>query len=131
SRLEIELLLRELERSADRGRSAAAVARLAEFYRTAAEWPKQSHGFPAARHYYDLLKGDRASVAGPGGKTGKQLFDEALATDKNFGDYLQPKPWPTGKIVVKSSSGSSPDTSSGAPNAFAPGRRLPSGAVGQ
>jgi hypothetical protein len=124
SRLEIELLLRGLERSSDRQRSAAAVARLAEFYRTAGDWPKQSHGFTAARQYYDLLKGDLASVAGADGKTGKQLFDEALAGDKNFSDFLQPKPWPTGKIKAETSS-------SGGTTSALPIRRLPGGWAGQ
>lgn len=96
-RLEVELLLRGLERSTDRQKSAGAVAALAEFYRTAL-----AHGFPAARHYYDRLKSELATVAGPGGKTGQQLFDEALAADEKFRDYLQPKPWPTGKITARS-----------------------------
>jgi outer membrane protein assembly factor BamB/tetratricopeptide (TPR) repeat protein len=124
-RLEVELLLRGLERSPDGQRSAAAVANLARFYRTAAEWPVQSHGFPAARLYYDRLKGELAAVAGPTGKTGKQLFDEAVAADEKFRDYLQPKAWPTGKITVKASAA---DTGA---DPFAPARRVPSGAGGQ
>ncbi len=124
SRLEVELLLRSLERSADRQRSAAAVAALAQFYRTGAGQSPQSHGLQAARHYYGRLKGELASVAGPGGKTGQQLFDEALAADEKFRGYLQPKTWPTGKITARSAyvTGVSAET---------PVRRLPTGAIAQ
>jgi tetratricopeptide (TPR) repeat protein len=102
SRLETEMLLRRLERSPDAQRSREAVAHLAEFYRASDDWPRQSHGFPAAQVYFDRLKGELAGTVCLNGKTGKELFEQALAADENFRGFLEAKPLPDGLVKVQS-----------------------------
>jgi outer membrane protein assembly factor BamB len=92
--LEIELLLRHVERSGKPALEREAVARLAQLL-TDQQRPSQ------AALYWNRLAGELAEEICLDGKRGAQLV-EALPTDNAVGRWLRSaKAWPAGKVDVK------------------------------
>ncbi|HJS06821.1 MAG TPA: PQQ-binding-like beta-propeller repeat protein, partial [Pirellulales bacterium] len=94
SALEREQLLMRLEKSSDRRRAGAAVARLASLYESASR-------IQEAAIYYRKLQNELADVECLEGKTGKELV-AALPADHKVRHAMQGgDPWPVGLVEAK------------------------------
>lgn len=92
SRIEEELLLRELEQSSDAARQRRAVAQLVRMLRDAQRVDE-------ALKYVRRMQGDWADLECLDGKTGAQLVREWFGDEAKLTQQASQTTWPTGKIV--------------------------------
>lgn len=101
--MELELLLREMEGSADAAIRGLAVARLGEMYYVATRWTD-------AAHYFRRLQGELAEQVVFDGLTGRQYYEKLLDEDPyggmgNVASKFKPAAWPLGAVTKQSEEG--------------------------